>query len=354
MKILDSYIGQVVTVSVIAVAAVLMTLFALIGLANEAGSVGRADYTFMAVLVYTLLRVPFQLYQIFPLSVLLGTMLGLGMMATHAELIVIRASGVSIARIVISVIKSMAVLIVIVIFIGEVIAPPAHQYAIHSRLKALESKISLNTDYGLWARDGDTYIHVRHVENDGRLMDVSLYRFNEKLEMESVLLAETGIYDGNQWILDKVKKSTISAVGTSIKEISTIKWHSLLAPDLVDVVSVNPETLSSFKLFGYIDYLETNGLESSQYKLVLWNRLLMPFTIIAMILLAVPFVFGSLRQGGIGQKIVVGFLAGIIFYILNRLAGQIGLVYDLPAVLAAGIPTLLVLIGSAWLFRRIR
>ena len=354
MKIIDSHIGQVVTLAVLAVVSVLVVMFGLIGLANEAGSVGRAEYTFTAALVYTLLRIPFQLYQLFPLSVLLGTMLGLGMMATHGELVVIRSAGISIARIVFSVLKSMAVLIVIVIFIGEVIAPPAQQYAIHSRLKALESKISLNTDYGLWARDGETYIHVRRVENDGRLMDISLYRFNKDLKMESVMLAEKGVYDGNQWILDKVKRSTISESGVIVKEIPTIKWNSLLAPDLVNVVSVKPETLSSFKLYSYIDYLETNGLESSQYKLALWNRLLMPFAIIAMILLAVPFVFGSLRQGSMGQKIVIGFLVGIIFYILNRLAGQIGLVYNFPPALAAGLPTVLVLIGSAWLFKRIR
>lgn len=354
MKILEQYIGQVVMMAVLSVMAVLLILFSLMGFANEMGTIGRADYTYPAAISYTLLRLPFQLYQLFPLSALLGTMLGLGMLANNSELIVVRSAGVSIPRIVLAVMKSMGLLILIVIFIGEVIAPPAQQYAVHTRLKALESKISLNTDYGLWARDGDTYIHVQRVENDGRLIGIKLYQFDESYKMKSLLQAETGVFDGSQWLLNNIQQSYIAAEGVISKQIPEMKWSSLLAPDLINVVSVKPETLSSFKLFGYIDYLKLNGLESAQYELALWNRLFMPFTIIAMVLVAVPFVFGSQRHGGIGQKIVLGFLIGMIFFIVDRLAGQVGLVYNLPVSFAAALPTILVLAGAGWLFKRIR
>jgi lipopolysaccharide export system permease protein len=354
MKIMEQYIGQVVMISVLAVMTVLLILFSLMGFANEMGTVGRADYTYLAAITYTALRLPFQLYQLFPLSALLGTMLGLGMLANNSELIIVRAAGVSIPRIVFSVMKSMSLLILIVIFIGEVIAPPAQQYAVHTRLKALESKISLNTDYGLWARDGDTYIHVQRVENDGQLIGIKLYRFDEKYKMQSLLQAETGVFDGTQWVLNNAQQSYISDTGVLTRKIPELKWSSLLAPDLINVVSVKPETLSSYKLLGYIDYLKVNGLESAQYELALWNRLFMPFTIIAMVLIAVPFVFGSQRHGGIGQKIVLGFLIGMVFFIADRLAGQVGLVYNLPVSFAAALPTILVLTGAGWLFKRIR
>ncbi len=355
MKILDRYIGQVVTQTVLAVVTVLVVLFGMISFANEADKIGRADYTIGMAVIYTLLKLPLQLYQLFPLSVLLGTMMGLGLLSSHGELVVVRAAGVSITRIIVAVMKSMALLILLVIFIGEMVAPPAYQYAVHSRVKAMAGKISLNTDYGLWARDGDMFIHVRRVENDGRLIDIRLYDFDKDTrKMRFVLSAETGVFDGQQWRLSKVSKGVIEPDRIVVKGIGELRWQSLLDPDLINIVSVGPDELSSFKLWDYIRYLKDNGLEYEQYELALYNRLFMPLAIIAMVLIAVPFVFVSQRHSSIGQKVVIGFLIGIVFYIANRLIGQMGLVYDFPPMLAAALPTLLVIAAAGFLLRRLR
>ncbi len=355
MKILDRYIGQVVTQSVLGVVLVLVVLLAMVGFADEIGKIGQANYTIGIAAMYTLLYLPMQIYQLFPLSVLLGTMMGLGMLASHGELVVVRASGVSIIRIIGSVMKAMSLLIVLVIFIGEVVAPPAYQYAVHARVKAMAGKISLNTDYGLWARDGGKFIHVQRVANDGRLIGISLYDFDQKMQkMDFVLRAESGIFNGQQWVLSKVRKGLIKKDRIVLKSFAQLKWHSLLDPDLIDIVSVKPDELSSLKLWDYIQYLKDNGLEYTQYELAFYNRLLMPLSIIAMVLIAVPFVFVSQRQGGMGQKIVIGFLIGIVFYIANRLIGQMGLVYNFPPILAAVLPTLLVIAAAGLLLRRLR
>jgi len=355
MKILDRYIGQVVTQTVLAVVTVLVVLFGMISFANEADKIGRADYTIGMAVIYTLLKLPLQLYQLFPLSALLGTMMGLGLLSSHGELVVVRAAGVSITRIIVAVMKSMGLLILLVIFIGEMVAPPAYQYAVHSRVKAMAGKISLNTDYGLWARDGDMFIHVRRVENDGRLIDIRLYDFDKDTrKMRFVLSAASGVFDGQQWRLSKVSKGVIEKDRVIVREIRELKWQSLLDPDLINIVSVGPDELSSFKLWSYIRYLKDNGLEYEQYELALYNRLFMPLAIIAMVLIAVPFVFVSQRHSSIGQKIVTGFLIGIVFYIANRLIGEMGLVYDFPPMLAAALPTLLVIAAAGLLLRRLR
>ena len=175
MRILDRYIGQVVLVSIVSVMIVLAALFILIGFVNEFEKVGRADYTTWQAAMYVLLHIPQNIYEIFPMAALLGTMLGLGALSKKSELVIIRAAGVSRLRISLAVIKSAAMLIVLVVIVGEIVAPPALEYANQTRLKALASQLSLNTDYGLWARDGKTFIHVRNVEHDGRLVDINLY-----------------------------------------------------------------------------------------------------------------------------------------------------------------------------------
>ena len=221
-------------------------------------------------------------------------------------------------------------------------------------MKALASQISLNTDYGLWARDGNTFIHVRNVEYDGRLVDINLYTLNEEGSLDKQLHADTARYTGEVWSMQNVTESHISHAGVKQTVMPQHDWQTLMHPELEGIGSLDPMNLAIWKLLDYIQYLRSNGLESKQYELAMWNKLIAPFTILAMVLLAVPFVFRSQRQTSIGIQIVVGFLVGIVFYIVSRLAGQIGLVYDLMPAISASLPTLLVFALAAWQFQRTR
>ena len=155
MNILDRYIGQSVITGVATVLTILIVLYELFAFAGEVNQIGRADYTVWAAMQYSLLRIPQHIYELFPISMLLGSMLGLGWLANHNELVIIRMAGVSLLRIVGSIMKTAIMLMVIAMVIGEGIAPPLHQYASDQRIKALHGQINMNTDYGLWARDGD-------------------------------------------------------------------------------------------------------------------------------------------------------------------------------------------------------
>jgi len=354
MRILDRYIGQAVLVSIVSVMVVLAALFILIGFVNEFEKIGRADYTIWQAAMYVLLHVPQNIYEIFPMAALLGTMLGLGALSKKSELVTIRAAGVSRIRISLAVIKSAAMLIALVVIVGEIVAPPALEYANQTRLKALESQLSLNTDYGLWARDGNTFIHVRNVEHDGRLVDINLYTLDAAGSLAKQLHADTARYTGDVWKLQNVTESYIDHSGIQQTVMPQLDWQTLMDPELVGIVSLEPTNLAVWKLVDYIEYLRSNGLESEQYELAMWNKLIAPFTILAMVLLAVPFVFRSQRQTSVGLQIVLGFLVGIVFYIASRLAGQIGLVYDLLPVVSASLPTLLVFALAFWQFHRTR
>ncbi len=353
MKLLERYIGQAVTNGVLSVMAVMIALFSLVGFVDEFDQVGRGTYTIWHALAYTLLRIPQQIYEIFPMATLLGTMLGLGMLANNRELVVMRTAGLSITRIVWAIMKTALMLMLLVLVIGEVIAPPALEYGSQKRLQLMGAKVSLNTQFGLWARDGDTYIHVQRVDNLGQLRDIHLYTFKDN-KMQTLLRAGSASYDGTQWQMKNVTRNVLKEKTFQQEKIRQMPWTTLLEPSLINVVSVEPETLAVWKLDSYIDYLKDNRLESSQYELAFWGKVLMPFTIAAMVLLAVPFVFGAQRHTSIGQQILVGFLVGIVFYIGNRLAGQVGLVYNLPPLLSAALPTLIIISLTLLLFRRLR
>lgn len=356
MNTLDRYIGQSVITGVATVITIFIILYELFAFAGETNQIGRADYTVWSALQYSLLRIPQHVYELFPMSMLLGTMLGLGWLANHNELVIIRMAGVSLLRIVGSIMKTAIMLMLIAMIIGEGIAPPLHQYATDQRIKLLHSQINLNTDFGLWARDGNTYVNVNRVDNIGQLIGVTLYQFSEDNFIERQIHAGKAIYDNKQeqWLLKSVKETVHKNNSFIVSSKKEMQWKTLLDLDTVKIVAVRPELLSIWKLNGYIDYLKNNDLEYTKYELVYWTKLFGPFTILAMVLLSIPFVFGSIRHVSIGKQILLGFLVGITYYLVSRLIGQMGLVYGVPAILSALLPNLLVIALTIWSYRKIR
>ncbi len=352
-NILDRYIGQSIISGVFIVLLIFIALYELFAFVGETGKIGRADYTVWTAIQYSLLLVPQHIYEMFPLSLLLGTMLGLGWLANHNELVVIRMAGVSLLRIVFSVMKTALLLIFLAMVIGEGIAPPLYQYAGELRVKALQQHINLNTAYGLWARDGNVYINVNRVENNGRLVGITLYEFEQE-QLKRLIEARKATYDGKQWYLHKVKETIYSTGNIRIEEKEAMPWKTLLDLDMVKIVALPPELLSIWRLKGYIRYLKNNELNYDYYELIYWTKLYLPLTMFTMVLLAIPFVFGSVRQVSIGKQVMLGFLLGITFYMLNRLSGQMGLIYGIPPAISALLPTLVVISFTLWRYRKIR
>ncbi|QKT04543.1 LPS export ABC transporter permease LptG [Ectothiorhodospiraceae bacterium 2226] len=361
MTILDRYVGGAVASSTAVVMLVLLALYAFITLTGEMGSVGRGTYTVWSATQYTLLTTPGRAYELFPLTALLGALLGLGTLAGNSELTVMRAAGVSLWRIIWSVMKTGLVLVLLALVVGEAVAPPAERYATEMRMERLAQNVSVNTRQGLWARDGDTFINVRRVQPDGRLVGVSLYELDAERRLRRTTTALSAEYRDAQWLLRDVRRTHFSYPGadqaglaTQVERLPSMPWRSLLTPELVQVVSVSPEMLAIWDLHSYVNYLRANELDAGRYELALWTKVAAPIATGVMVLLAVPFVFGSMRAVGVGQRILVGTLLGIGFYLFNQLVGRAGLVWGISPALAATLPTLLMLALAVWLVRRVR
>ncbi len=353
MRILERYIGRSVAVSVMVVMLVLLGLYIFTAFTGEFSNIGHGSYTLWNALEYILSQIPRRIYDFFPLAALLGTMIGLGGLASSSELVAVRAAGVSLTRIVIAVMKTGLILMVVAVFVGEVVAPPMDQYVNSRRIKQLAEQITLNTSYGLWARDGSTFINIRRVEDNGRLVGINLYQFGQHHQLQIQTHADSARYQGDAWRLHTVRRSIITAAGVRVEHLAQLTWKTRLNPALISVVSESPQILPFWRLYTYVQYLHRNGLDASRYELTLWQKAMAPLTIAVMVLLAVPFVFGSLRSVGMGARILVGFLVGVGFYMLNQIAGHAGLVYHLPPALSATGPTVLAFGFALYLLRRV-
>jgi lipopolysaccharide export system permease protein len=355
MRIIDNYIGQNVLAGIFIVLTVLVGLFVFFSFIEEVDDIGKQSYGTWQALQYVLLEIPQHVYDLIPTSVLLGSLLGLGALANNSELTVIRAAGVSIGRIAFATIKAGLGLTVIGMIIGETLAPQSVQHARNLRAVAQSEQnyVSFNRRYGFWARDGHHFINIRYLLADGGFSGVTLYELDHQQQLHTITRANTVYYQGNQWILDQAEKTQITTQQVTIEKLPQTTWKAVLSPELVNNVIMNPYKLSSFGLSKYIAYLQKNGQRTIKYELAFWTRLSYPLVSIAMIFTAIPFVFGSLRSISIGQRILVGALLGIGFYMLNQMVSNFALVYEINPLISALLPPVIFLGLAILLLRRI-
>ena len=352
MKILDRYIGLAVVQSTLVILAGLLALSAFFLLIDELRRAGQANYSVLQAVEFTLLSVPQHTYELFPIAAVVGSMVALSILARNGELTIVRGAGVSVAGVLVSVMKAGLVLAALVIVLGEFIAPPAAQYARHLRSVALTEQISLKGKHGYWTRDGQSFINVKTILPGDRLGGIYIFEFDDANQLRASTIAKSAYYSDGQWFLEDLEQTSIGDDGVSKNKIDRAKWESVLTPDMINMVILKPKHLSGWELFDYIRYLKTNAQESVRYEQALWGKITHPIGIGAMVLIAVPIVLASLQGFGMAQRVFIASLIGIAFYIANQLSAHLGVVYNVNLGISVAIPTLIIIVVTLVLMRR--
>jgi lipopolysaccharide export system permease protein len=340
-KILDWYIARTLLGTVTVTLSVLIGLSALIKFVEQLRKIGEGDYDMTIAAIYVLLSLPRELEQFFPMATLLGALIGMGVLASNSELVVMQASGLSRWNIIMSAMKSAVVMILFVMAIGEWVTPVSESKAKELRTEAISGGSLFSSDKLVWAKDGENFVSIGQVITRESLQDISIYRFNDDLTLNSISYAVSGIYNGKGWTLNDVTLTRFSPEHISKETLDHWQWDSSLSPDKLSIVAVKPEALSIRGLQDYVVYLTNNNQDPARYELALWRKILQPVTISVMILMALSFIFGPLRSVTMGARVIMGVLTGFSFFIANEVFGPISLVYQLPAFLGAILPSLL-------------
>ncbi len=355
MSVVDGYIFRTVTITALVALLVLVGVESFFTFLAELEDLGVGDYGLPEIARYMLLTLPRRTYQLFPMALLLGGLLGMGSLAAGSELVVMRAAGFSIQRLVLAALKAGLLLGLVALALGEFLAPPAERAAQTLRAGALEQGVAIREGRGFWARDGDLYVQVRSVLPGIRLADIHIYEVDADSRVHSVIRAEGARYaaDG-RWVLMGVTRTELGAGGVSTERLVELNVQSVIRPALMEVLAADPEDLSMRDLARYIRYLQANGLDASSHELAYWTKALGPLSNLVMLFVAMPFVFGSQRAGGVGQRLLVGTVLGVGFFLVNRMLGNVVLLYDWAPLLGAALPSLLFLAGGAYALSRLR
>ncbi|MDP0562258.1 MAG: LPS export ABC transporter permease LptG [Candidatus Endonucleobacter sp. (ex Gigantidas childressi)] len=312
----------------------------------------RAQYTMVNVFFYIVLLVPKKIYSFIPFAALIGCLVGLGNMASNCELVVMRAAGISLWRIILSAMRPALVLVFIGILLGEFFAPMLEQVAETHRTIA-RSAGGIYTGEGMWHREGNEFMYFNAVQPGGVLYGVSLYTFNENMELEQSLFAKRGVFQGDHWILEDVKRSRFNGKRYIMEENLVELWETTLTTSLLKVVILKPDGLSMSGLKTYSDYLERQDLDSGEYRLAFWIKVLQPLSVFALVMISISFVFGPLRSVSMGLRVFTGVIVGIVFKVLQSLLGPLSLVFGFSPVLAVLIPPALCLVVGVVMIRRV-
>jgi lipopolysaccharide export system permease protein len=353
MKLLDRYIAAAMAKGTGIALLVIMGLNVFFSIIEEIDELGEGSYGISKMLEYVALTLPRGIYELFPTAALIGGLSGMGALAVNGELVAMRASGLSVWRIVRSVMQAGLVLLVVVVALGEGLAPVAEQYAQRLRAGALDKHVSYMGREGVWVRDQSRYIYVNKIFDNDTLADVSVFEFDQSRQLISSMHADTAAYRGGKWVLHNMRQTLLAgeSVKTRVEETSTVP--ALLAPELINVVVLQPENMSVQDIRQFLGYLQTNGLETQQYRYALYSRFVTPASVLLMLFISVPFVFGSLRSTGTGQRFLVGIMAGFGFYLTNQLAAQAGQVYGWSPLLVSIVPGLAVMLAGIYALRRV-
>ena len=353
MRLLTGYLTRTIVMSTLLVLTVLLALAALFEFIGQLEDV-QHRYGIPQALIYSLLRLPQLSFEMLPIAVLIGALLGLGGLATNSELVVMRSAGLSIAKLAAMVAWSGLVLMAFTALIGEFIGPPLDYYARTMRNQARVEN-ARDTGDAAWVKDGPVIFHLEHVNSEYEFGGIYLFRFNDDDTLRSIGWAENSVIDdADNWRLENFRETHFEDDGVQVIKSSLAVESFNIDAEMLGVTMVKPISLSARGLLSYISYLNKNGLAADRYETELWSRVSSTVTVVIMPVLALAFVFGSLRSSGSGTRLMIGVMVGLGYFLASEMTANSGVVFGFDPAVVTWMPSIALLLVTFFALGRVR
>lgn len=351
MKILARYIFKTICAAASLVVLIITSVLFIMLLLGELKNVGTGDYGIVSAVLYVLMMLPNELYQFSPMLVLLGSIIGLSLLSSTRELAVMRSSGYSTNKIMLNALLAGVFLIAIMTVLGEWVGPTLNYKAEIHKQNEQNASEAVVTATGVWLHVGNNFIRVERVVSKQLLENVTRYEFDDNHHLLSAIAAKRLVYKNGTWQMQDGLVTQFYPDRTRSTSFTTAPWDVKFNTNLLHIGLVDPREMTLPKLAKFAQYLEQNGLQSTEYTFDFWQRIFQPFASLVMVLLALPFVLGAFSSGTLGWRILTGILVGFSFFILNEMLGELSIVYQLPTITAAALPIILFAIIGFYLNR---
>jgi lipopolysaccharide export system permease protein len=355
--VLGRYVIRAVLGYTLMVMIVLLALGALFMFIGQQDDIGVGNYTATQALLFVALNLPSYLFQLLPVAALIGSLLGLGNLARGSELIVMRASGVTTARFCLWLGAAGLILGALMFVVGEYVAPPLGDYARQLKVFAKFDEFNLTGNRATWVRDGNTILSVSQQSGSARFGGIKVFQVDPSRKLVSVGRAESASVKGNNvWQLERYVGTSFAGdeLAATVTRDGQRDVRTSLSPDFLGLAVQEPDAMGLRDLRGYIEHLQRNGLQSKSYEAAYWSRLARLVAILLVIMLALPFCVGSMRNSGQGARTVIGVLIGASFVLLSQTLESSGELFDLAPWIVGWLPTALLAVVTGTLLWRNR
>jgi len=372
MNSIERYLGKTILVYTFIVLMVLTMILGLVELMYQLSKTGT-DFTAQHALLFTALKLPFFAYDTYAVAMLIGALMGLGSLSNRSELIILRVTGWSVNRIFIAVLKTVFLIWLFFAVLGEWLAPKSEAYAQKMRAEALHHTITIGSTKDFWMKDQEgadqRFIYVDKILNDRRLQGIEIYEVSAEGLSQKITATDAYFQEGESWRLQNVSLTDViwHPADFKIAQVPDFKQMSVkvlhenerleslpISPDMLNALRVGTRMMNIVDLKYYIHFLKENNLDAEPYVLEFWRKIMAPFSILGMIALVFPLIFGSRRAVSMGQRVFIGIIIGLTFQMLNQIFGNLSVVYQVPAFFGAATPSLLMILLGFYLFKKVR
>lgn len=344
-----------------------LSLFTFFDFVEEIQGMGQQNatpYRLVHAVTYVALLIPSHLYELLPITVLIGTIFVMARLAQSSEYTILRTSGLGPWRALRTLLMLGLGFVALTFALGDYVSPLADRSA--QLLKArYQGRITVGQT-GAWLKerqlDGQFAVNVAALAGDGSMQGVRLFEFDNQGFLLSTTQARQGQFGKDEaWILSEVDRSEFPARGASTARIERVslpvfRWPNKISAEMVAAALLKPERMRTLDLFDYIQHLKANQQTAQRYEIEFWKKVFYPLSCLVMVVLALPFAYLHFRTSGISAYVFGGVLAGISFFLLNNLFGYVGNLNNWSPWLSAAIPgmlySLLSLTAFAWLVLR--
>jgi lipopolysaccharide export system permease protein len=355
MSVLDRYIVRTVLGAVVMVMVVLLILGGLVVFISQQGDIGVGHYTVVDALWYTVLNLPQQIYELLPITTLIGSLIGFGHLARGSEITVIRATGVSVARLAGTALIAAALLIAFEGLLGEFVAPQLQEFANQQKAFSQFNSVGFGGGTGAWVRDGNLILNVARQSGSRHFVGMQVFELSPQHTLTAVGHAASATALGHRkWLLGDYTESRFAGDRVTTRAPGRKLLQSNVTAGFLGLAVQDPEQLTLRALWQLIGYFHANSLDARQYLFAFWSKIARTIAIAFSVLLAIPFVLGSMRSAGAGTRTMLGLVIGIAFFLLQRLIESGTIVFNLNPVILAWLPTALLATVTLLLLARAR
>lgn len=315
----------------------LLAVFFIIEAFDKARYLGHGLHPSLLI-EYMFLKTPFMITEFMPIILLLAAALYLTELSRHNEIVIMRAAGLGIPKVLFPLLLVAGLAAVLSFIIGEWITPITNK-----RLDAIE-RIHIqhqpeNKQGIQWRKEGNRFFRLQPLGDD--MFHLIMLETDDRGRWLARTDAARAQYKAGQWQLYDVHISRpAKASGLRMQHFETLEIPASIGPDTAD--PPRPRHMTFFELKQYAHNLSHAGLAAASFNFALHRKLAAPAACLVMIMLATALCTHlSSRVAVASWSIAATIGLGLIFYVLDNTSSLLSAGERLPAAFAAWLPNMI-------------